>query len=132
MSYADPIISLGAHVPNLASRVLSRLERRVSADWQARFGHPLWLLDTFVDPRFFRRTCYRAANWLPVAESRGFRRTRAGYDMPSGPIRLRSRRLKSAARAGVSTSATTRPPPSSRRHRSQNRNRFASRSRSHL
>ena len=52
--------------PNLASRVLGLCERRVAADWQARFGYPLWLLETFVDPRFFRGTCYRAANWLEV------------------------------------------------------------------
>ncbi|WP_274601163.1 transposase family protein [Halochromatium roseum] len=55
------------------------MQRRVSTDWQARFGHPLWLLETFVDPRFFLDTSYRAANWLAVGESRGFRRTRAGY-----------------------------------------------------
>jgi hypothetical protein len=67
------------HVPNLASRVLALCERRVRADWQARFGHPLWLLETFVDPRFFSGTSYRAANWLQVGETRGFRRIRAGY-----------------------------------------------------
>ena len=43
--------------PNLASRVLGLCARRVAADWQARFGYPLWLLETFVDPRFFRGTC---------------------------------------------------------------------------
>lgn len=67
------------HRPNLASRVLALCERRVRADWQARFGHPLWLLETFVDPRFFSGTSYRAANWLHVGETRGFRRIRAGY-----------------------------------------------------
>ncbi|MGB5832291.1 MAG: Druantia anti-phage system protein DruA [Thiohalocapsa sp.] len=67
------------HVANLASRVLALCERRVRADWQARFGHPLWLLETFVDPRLFSGTCYRAANWLQVGETRGFRRIRAGY-----------------------------------------------------
>ena len=34
----------------LAPRVLSLTERRVTADWQARFGHPLLLLEIFVDP----------------------------------------------------------------------------------
>jgi hypothetical protein len=68
-----------AHQPNLASRVLGLCERRLGADWRARFGHPLWLLETFVDPRFFHGTCYRAANWLPVGETRGYRRTRSGY-----------------------------------------------------
>jgi len=73
------LILPGAHYPNLASRVLSLCERRISADWQAYFGHPLWLLETFVDPRFFHGTSYRAANWLYLGESRGFRRTREGY-----------------------------------------------------
>lgn len=68
-----------AHVPNLASRLLSLCERRVSADWQVRFGYPLWLLETFVDPRRFTGTSYRAANWLEVGQTRGYRRTRAGY-----------------------------------------------------
>lgn len=67
------------HVPNLASKVLGLCERRVSADWQARFGYPLWLLETFVDPRRFAGTCYRAANWLEIGQTRGYRRTRSGY-----------------------------------------------------
>jgi len=89
-----------AHVPNLASRVLALLERRVSADWQARFGHPLWLLETFVDPQRFHGTSYRAANWLAVGESRGFRRTRAGYsNHPHTPKRVFVRALLANARA---------------------------------
>ena len=35
-----PIISPGAQALNLVSRVLSRLARRVCADWQARFDRP--------------------------------------------------------------------------------------------
>jgi hypothetical protein len=92
-----------AHCPNLASRVLSLCERRVSGDWQARFGHPLWLLETFVDPRFFRGTSYRAANWLQVGESRGFRRTRAGYSNHiEAPKLVFVRPLLSNARARLS------------------------------
>ncbi len=94
------LILPGAPVPNLASRVLALLERRVSADWQGHFGHPLWLLETFVDPRRFQGTCYRAANWLPVGESRGFRRTRAGYsNRPHTPKRVFVRALIADARA---------------------------------
>jgi hypothetical protein len=74
------------HVPNLASRILSRCERRLVHDWRQRFGHPLLLLETFVDPRYFRGTLYRAANWLQVGETRGFRRTRDGYSAaPAAP-----------------------------------------------
>lgn len=37
--------------PNVGSKVLSLLERRIGADWQREFGYPLLLLETFVDPR---------------------------------------------------------------------------------
>jgi hypothetical protein len=67
------------HVPNLASRVLSLCQKRLATDWQLTFGHPVLLLETFVDPQRFRGTIYRAANWLHVGETRGFRRTGKGY-----------------------------------------------------
>ena len=66
------------HYPNLASRVLAMCERRLAADWRARFGYPLLLLETFVDPRYFHGTLYHAANWRYVGDTRGFRRTRTG------------------------------------------------------
>ena len=67
------------HRPNIGSRVLSLTERRVVADWQARFGHPLLLLETFVDPRRFHGGVYRAANWIELGLTQGYRRTREGY-----------------------------------------------------
>jgi len=73
------LILPGQHFPNLASRILSLCERRLAQDWSERFGHPLWLLGTFVDPRYFHGTIYRAANWEYVGNTRGFRRTRGGY-----------------------------------------------------
>ena len=65
--------------PNIGSRVLSPTERRVGADWQARFGHPLLLLETFVDPQRFHGGVYRAANGIERGLTLGYRRTRAGY-----------------------------------------------------
>lgn len=53
-------------VPHLASHVLGRNARRLSADWQAKYGHPIHLLETFVDTSRFAGTCYRAANWRMV------------------------------------------------------------------
>jgi hypothetical protein len=67
------------HVPNLGSRVLSLCQRRLGSDWEATFGHGVLLLETFVDPQRFRGTVYRAANWVYVGNTRGFRRTRFGY-----------------------------------------------------
>jgi hypothetical protein len=68
-----------AHVPNLASRVLSLGQKRLRVDWPAVFGHRVLLIETFVDPRRFRGTVYKAANWLYLGETKGFRRTRRGY-----------------------------------------------------
>jgi len=65
--------------PNLASKCLAMNLRRLSADWQASFGHAVVLAETFVDPRRFLGTCYRAANWLPLGQTRGFGRNGRGY-----------------------------------------------------
>lgn len=88
------------HRPNIGSRVLSLTERRVVADWQARFGHPLLLLETFVDPRRFDGGVYRAANWIELGLSQGYRRTREGYsDEAAAPKRVFVRPLCRDSRA---------------------------------
>lgn len=58
--------------PNLASQVLAANLRRLSADWEARYGHPVYLAETFVDSSRFRGTCYRASNWIELGESSGW------------------------------------------------------------
>jgi len=60
-----------AKVPRLASHLLSRVARVISADWQALYHHPIHLLETFIDPGRFSGTCYRAANWLYLGRSTG-------------------------------------------------------------
>lgn len=58
-------------VENLASHILGRIAARISADWEALYAHPIYLLETFVDPERFRGACYRAANWKPLGETTG-------------------------------------------------------------
>ena len=58
-------------VPHLASHILGRMAARISADWEALYAHPLYLLETFVDPERFRGTCYLAANWKVLGETTG-------------------------------------------------------------
>ena len=60
-------------VPHLASHILGRMARTLSADWQRLYGHPIYFIETFIDPQRFRGTCYRAANWtvLGVTTGRG-------------------------------------------------------------
>lgn len=65
-------------LPNVASRVLALCEHRISKDWTAAFGHPILLLETFVDESR-RGTLYLAANWKHIGETRGFRRIPGGY-----------------------------------------------------
>ncbi len=62
-------------VPHLASHALGLLSRRLPGDWQAGYGHPVHLLETFVEPRF-AGTCYRAAGWTECGWTTG--RTRNG------------------------------------------------------
>ncbi|WP_394713461.1 Druantia anti-phage system protein DruA [Desulfogranum marinum] len=50
-------------VPHLASHLLGRCAKTISADWQAYYNHPLFWLETFVDTDRLKGTCYKAANW---------------------------------------------------------------------
>jgi hypothetical protein len=58
-------------IPHLASHILSLISRRVSQDWQTKYGHPLHLLETYVECDRFAGTCYKAANWLRVGKTVG-------------------------------------------------------------
>lgn len=58
-------------VPHLASHLLGRMARELSADWLRLYGHPIYYLETFVDPQRFRGTCYRAANWIRLGVTTG-------------------------------------------------------------
>lgn len=93
------LILPGWHVSNLGSRVLSLCQRRLSSDWEAAFGHGVLLLETFVDPQRFQGTVYRAANWVYVGNTRGFRRTRLGYTAtPQSPKMIFVQPLRADAR----------------------------------
>jgi hypothetical protein len=58
-------------VPCLASHVLSLIAKRISSDWMDKYGHPLYLLETFVENQRFRGTAYQAANWIRVGTTTG-------------------------------------------------------------
>ncbi len=65
------LIPSWVEVPHLASHVLSLIARRIRADWQVKYGHPVHALETFVDRSRFKGTCYRAANWRRLGQTRG-------------------------------------------------------------
>lgn len=58
-------------VAHLASHVLGCVLRRLAEDWQAKYGHAIYLVETFVNRDRFRGTCYRAANWVHVGSTQG-------------------------------------------------------------
>ena len=63
---------------------MARMLRRLSGDWHERWGHPLELAETFVDPRRHEGTMYVAGNWTYVGRSKGYARGRGGYTDPHG------------------------------------------------
>jgi len=65
------LIPAWVRVPHLASHVLGLIARRIRADWQTKYGHPVHALETFVDRSRFKGTCYRAANWRRLGQTRG-------------------------------------------------------------
>jgi len=58
-------------ISNLASHILAKVAKRINADWQQKYGHSIYLLETFVDSSKFIGSCYKAANWLPVGYTQG-------------------------------------------------------------
>jgi hypothetical protein len=65
-------------VEHLASHLLGRIARVISADWERLYAHPIYFLETFIDPSRFRGTCYRAANWIYLGVTTG-----RGKDAPT-------------------------------------------------
>jgi len=86
-----------ARVANLASRVLGLNLRRLSSDWEAIHGHEVLVAETFVDPRRFTGTCYRAAGWEEIGLTRGFARDAGRYVEHGNPKRVFVRMLRKDA-----------------------------------
>ena len=82
------------HVPNLASRILGHNLRRLSSDWEAVYRHPILIAETFVDTSRYRGTCYKAAGFFPLGETRGFRRNGGKYYLHGQPKTILVRPLR--------------------------------------
>ena len=68
-------------VPHLASHILGRMTRMLCVDWQRIYAHPIYFVETFIDPQRFRGTCYRAANWTVLGQTTG-----RGKDAPTRQV----------------------------------------------
>lgn len=62
------------HWPNLISRFMKLMLAQLSADWQQRWGHPLALVETFVDPRYYQGTAYKVSGWCHLGKTAGWKR----------------------------------------------------------
>jgi hypothetical protein len=65
------IVPWAAGVSNLASHILGRMPVVLSREWERIYGHPIYFLETFVDPQRCVGTCYRAANWVVLGRTTG-------------------------------------------------------------
>ena len=64
---------------NPGSKTLSLCLKRLSSDWLKSFGHPVVLVETFVDPSKFDGIVYKASNWKYIGDTRGFSRKKRTY-----------------------------------------------------
>ena len=97
------------HYPNLASRVMKLCVGRLSEDWEQRYGHPLLLVESFVDVRMFRGTSYRASGWQELGLTQGYGRSREDFYLKHDrPKQLWVRELRAGAREWLK--ARTLPP----------------------
>ena len=64
----------GTRHPNLVSRFMRLMLARLSADWERRWGHPIALVETFVDPTLHRGTAYKVSGWLQLGHTAGWKR----------------------------------------------------------
>lgn len=81
-------------VKGLASHILGAVARRINGDWRAKYGHGLDWLETFVETGRFAATCYKAANWRHVGESRGRGRQDRDHRMRVSPKAVYLYRLR--------------------------------------
>ncbi len=94
---------IGWEYRHLGSKTLALCQRRLPGDWRVHFGHPLLLLETFVDPERFQGTVYQAANGSYLGNTQGFRRTRQGYSTTAhAPKKVFVRHLQDDARTVLS------------------------------
>ena len=68
------LVMPGCHSPNLISRFMKLMPSQLSGDWEKRWGHPIVLVETFVDPRFYQGTAYKVSGWSHLGRTAGWKR----------------------------------------------------------
>jgi hypothetical protein len=86
------------HFPNLVSRMMKLMLGRLGADWQAAWGHPVVLAETFVDPQEFQGTAYKVSGWSRLGSTAGWQRSAEDFYQAHGrPKQVWVRELESRA-----------------------------------
>jgi hypothetical protein len=86
------------HSPNLISRFMKLMLGRLSPDWQERWGHPIALVETFVDPRYYRGTAYKVSGWSHLGKTAGWKRDADDfYEKNDAPQQIWVRQLVKGA-----------------------------------
>jgi Domain of unknown function (DUF4338)/Transposase DDE domain len=68
------VVAPDCHYPNLISCFMKRMIESLSSAWQERWGHPIALVETFVDPRFYQGTAYKVSGWCHLGKTAGWKR----------------------------------------------------------
>ena len=88
------VLGAAEQYPNLASCAMALNLARLSADWQAVYGHPIVLVESFVDTQLFRGTAYKASGWKALGYTAGFKRGAEDfYELHDRPKQLYVREL---------------------------------------
>ena len=97
------------HSPNLISRFMKRMLAQLSGDWEARWGPPLALVETFVDPRFYQGTADKVGGWSPLGLTAGWKREADDFsEKNDAPQQVWVREI--VPQAGVKLRAAQLPP----------------------
>jgi hypothetical protein len=89
-------------LPNLATRAMALCLARLPPDWQRRYGHPVWVAESFVDTQLFRGTAYKAGGWTELGPTQGYGRCQQDYYVKHDrPKALFVKELKPKARRSL-------------------------------
>ncbi len=95
------------HYPNLISRLMKLMLGRLSGDWLEHWGHPLAMVETFVDPQLYQGTAYKVSGWSHLGKTAGWKRDAADfYIQHDAPKQIWVRELVKNARVKLRAAAT--------------------------
>ncbi|MGH8336655.1 MAG: Druantia anti-phage system protein DruA, partial [Gammaproteobacteria bacterium] len=98
------------HSPNLISRFMKLMLAQLSQDWQQRWGHPIAMVESFVDPRYYQGTAYKVSGWSHLGKTAGWTRDADDfYEKNGAPKQIWVREL--AKKACVKLRAPQLPEP---------------------